>query len=224
MYAEGGPVGRRLGALARSRVQVGDDGAGRRPHRERGGTRVGTQGPPARRPRERGTGGEGDTPPTRPGGAGREPGEGRAAGGSGPRGVGNRGGTAAAARGQREGDEARRRHRELSGRVSEPQGHSSGYTDARRRVGLPGLRNFSHPGRSVACCASALPRSSAVAQNQRDDEAQAKDATMSRFAHARRGGWLIPLSLVSAVALVVAGCGGGGTKHAKAGDPTAAAA
>ena len=47
---------------------------------------------------------------------------------------------------------------------------------------------------------------------------------MSRFAQARRGGWLIPLSLLSAAALVVAGCGGGGTKHAKAGDATAAAA
>ena len=45
---------------------------------------------------------------------------------------------------------------------------------------------------------------------------------MSRFAHARHGGWLIPLSLMSAAALVVAGCGGGGTKHAKASDEAAA--
>jgi len=46
---------------------------------------------------------------------------------------------------------------------------------------------------------------------------------MARFAHARRGGWLIPLSLMSAAALVVAGCGGG-SSHAKAGEATAAAA
>ena len=44
---------------------------------------------------------------------------------------------------------------------------------------------------------------------------------MSRFVHARRGGWLITPFLMLAVALVVAGCGGGSTK-AKAGEATAA--
>src|SRR5947207_15274860 len=105
MYAEGGPVGWRLGPLARSRVQVGDDGAGRRPHRERGGTRVGTQGPPARRPRERGTRGEADNPPSRAGRPRREPGEGGAAGGSGPRRVATPAGAAAHGPGAREGAE-----------------------------------------------------------------------------------------------------------------------
>lgn len=46
---------------------------------------------------------------------------------------------------------------------------------------------------------------------------------MSRFVHARGRGWLIPLSLMSAAALVVAGCGGG-SSHAKAGVATAAPA
>jgi hypothetical protein len=45
---------------------------------------------------------------------------------------------------------------------------------------------------------------------------------MSRFVHARRGGWLIAPCLMLAVALVVAGCGGGSSTKAKAGDATAA--
>jgi hypothetical protein len=43
---------------------------------------------------------------------------------------------------------------------------------------------------------------------------------MSRFAHTRRGGWLIAPFLISAVALVVAGCGG--SSKASAGNGTAA--
>ena len=46
---------------------------------------------------------------------------------------------------------------------------------------------------------------------------------MSRFVHARRGGWLIPACLISFAALVVAGCGGGSSTKANAGDATAAA-
>jgi hypothetical protein len=45
---------------------------------------------------------------------------------------------------------------------------------------------------------------------------------MSRFAHARIGGWLIPPFLISAAALLVAGCGGGGN-NARAGTTTASA-
>jgi hypothetical protein len=43
---------------------------------------------------------------------------------------------------------------------------------------------------------------------------------MSRFAHTRRGGWLIAPLLISAAALVVAGCGG--SSRASAGNATAA--
>jgi hypothetical protein len=43
---------------------------------------------------------------------------------------------------------------------------------------------------------------------------------MSRFAHTRRGGWLIAPFLISAAALVVAGCGG--SSKASAGNGTAA--
>ncbi len=47
---------------------------------------------------------------------------------------------------------------------------------------------------------------------------------MFRFAHARRGGWLITPCLMFAIALVVAGCGGGSdSTKASAGDATAAA-
>jgi hypothetical protein len=44
---------------------------------------------------------------------------------------------------------------------------------------------------------------------------------MSRFAHARAGGWLIPPFLIPAAALVVAGCGGG-SNNASAGTTPAA--
>jgi hypothetical protein len=43
---------------------------------------------------------------------------------------------------------------------------------------------------------------------------------MSRFAHARRGGWLISPFLISAAALLVAGCGGG-SNNATAGTKAA---
>src|SRR5207248_1141714 len=63
------------------------------------------------------------------------------------------------------------------------------------------------PGRSGLPRASSLPRVVRRGPSSGTTKLN-RGFTMSRFAHTRRGGWLIAPFLISAAALVVAGCGG----------------